>query len=338
MKKIVMFGLAMLLGQAVAVAGGPVLPNEESVIGTVNGKAINLGDLQTRKIHELRIDLHKEIENAFISEAIKRLRKTDKGFADISLPPMKESEVRKFFDDNGLDRRGSYEQFAPQIRQYLTQMMQARVEYSLYKIAMEKGKASSNMVAPGAYVVSVPVETAFIRGAVNGSVMMLEFSDFQCPFCKKAQPTIRDLIKKYGDRVAFGYRHFPLSFHQDADNSAVATECAREQDKFVQMHSRLYKQQSNQPVEQLKKIAQEIGVADMDKFNTCLDEERYRSQINRDVAVAESVGISGTPAFIIGNYDRKNGVVVGEILSGAQPLDIFAKTLDKYLSNAGKTN
>lgn len=338
MKKLIVFGLAMLFGQGVATAGNPVLPTEESVIGTVEGKEISLGEIQNRKIHELRLKLYKEIENAFISEAIKRLKVSDKGFGEVSLPELEESEVRKFYDDNNLAQRGSYEQLAPQIRMYLKKMFLAKIEYNLYKIAEGNGRVSSNMVVPGAFIVSVPVETAFIQGAVNGSVMMLEFSDFQCPFCKKVQPTIRNLVKTYSDRVAFGYRHLPLAFHQEADESAVATECAREQGKFLQMHERLYQQQRNQSMDQLKQLAKEIGIADLDKFNKCLAEDKYRAQVNRDMKVAASVGISGTPAFVIGKYDKKNGVVEGEILSGALPLDAFAKTLEKYLSNKGKTN
>ncbi|MCP4277893.1 MAG: thioredoxin domain-containing protein, partial [Gammaproteobacteria bacterium] len=128
----------------------------------------------------------------------------------------------------------------------------------------------------------------------------------------------------------------PLSSHREADESAVATECAREQGKFLQMHGRLYQQQSNQSVAELKKLAQKIGVPDLDKFNTCLDEDRYRARVNKDMEVAASLGISGTPAFVVGRYDSAKGVVEGEILSGAQPLDIFAKTLQKYLPNGGK--
>jgi len=338
MKKVIVLGLSMLFGQAVAVAGNAILPNEESVIGTVNGKNVTLGEVQTRKIHELRKDLFKEMENAFISEAIKRLRKKDKGFADIKLPEMKESEVRRFYKDNGLAQHGSYEELAPQVRQYLSQMMRARVEYNLYKLAGEKGQVSSKMVDPGAFIIKVPVETAFIQGATKGSVMVLEFSDFQCPFCRKVQPTVREMVKRYSDRVAFAYRHLPLSIHPQAEGSAVATECAREQGKFIQMHERLYQQQSNQSAAVLKKIAKDVGVKDMDKFNACLDEGKYRSLVKRDMEVAASVGISGTPAFIIGRFDSEKGVVEGEVLSGAQPLEVFVKIVEKYLSSMAKAN
>ncbi len=332
MKKILVFGLAMLSAQVTAAADYSILPDESSVVGAVNGKDVSLGEIQNKKIHELRQDLHKEIENAFISEAIKRLRETNKEFGAISIPPLKDAEIRKFYDDNGLNMRGSYEQFAPQIRQYLRQMMQSREEYRLYKTAEEKGQATSRLVDPGPFLISVPVETAFIQGAKGGSVMLLEFSDFQCPYCKKVQPALRDLVKKYHDRVAFGYRHFPLDFHQEADESAIAAECAREQGKFLEMHASLYQQQKRQSVSDLKMIATKIGVADTKKFNACLDGNKYRKLLERDMEVARSIGINGTPAFVIGNYDSKKGVLTGEILTGALPVEVITETLEEYLA------
>jgi len=338
MNKVIVFGLAMMFGHVVAAAGNAVLPSEESVIGKINGKEVKLGDIQTRKIHELRRELFKEIENAFITEAIAQLKKSDAGFGDITLPPLKESEVREFYDDNGLARRGSYEQLAPQIRQYLVRMLEAQVAYNLYKIAGEKGQVSSNMLDPGEFIVTAPVETAFIQGAEKGAVMVMEFSDFQCPFCRQVQPTIQELQKRYRDKVAFGYRHLPLSIHQEADESAIAVECAREQGKFVQMHNRLYQQQSQQSVDALKKLAKDISVADLAEFGRCLDEERYRGQVRRDMDVAASVGITGTPAFIVGRYDREKGEVVGQILTGNQSLKAFVDVLDKYLMKVTMAN
>jgi protein-disulfide isomerase len=322
----------MLYGQAVAASSGSLLPDESSVIGEVNGETITLGDIQNKKIHELRSNLYKELESAFISEAISRLRETNKEFGKISVPTLAEADIRKFYDENGLAMRGSYEQFAPQIKQYLTQMMQASEEYKLYKIAGDKGQASNLLVDPGPFVVTVPVETAFIQGAKKGSVMLLEFSDFQCPYCKKVQPALKKLVNKYSDKVAFGYRHYPLAFHQDADESAVAAECAREQGKFIEMHTKLYQQQSKQSIDDLKAIAKDIGVKDLNKFNTCLSSDKYRKLLDRDMEVAESVGINGTPAFVVGKYDSNTGVIKGEILTGALPMEVLDEAVKRYLA------
>jgi protein-disulfide isomerase len=332
MNKFIVIGLAMLCGQVMAASNNSLLPDESSVVGKVNGTQITLGEIQNKKIHDLRSDLHKELENAFISEAIRRLRDSDKAFGKISVPALKDEEIRKFYDDNNLSMRGSYEQFEPQIRQYLTQMLTAREEYKLYKAAGDKGQASNNLVGPGPFLVTVPVETAFIQGAKKGSVMLLEFSDFQCPYCKKVQPALQKLVKKYSDKVAFGYRHYPLAFHQEADESAIAAECAREQGKFMEMHAILYRQQKSLSIENLQLMAKKIGVKDLKKFNACLKGDKYRKQLARDMEVAESVGINGTPAFIIGKFDSEKGIIRGEILTGAQPIDVIEQALNRYLS------
>jgi protein-disulfide isomerase len=203
----------------------------------------------------------------------------------------------------------------------------------LYKVAGDKGQASSRLVDPGPFIVTVPVETAYIQGAKSGSVMLLEFSDFQCPYCKKVQPALQKLVKKYKAKVAFGYRHYPLAFHQEADESAVAAECAREQGKFMEMHTHLYQQQSKQSLEDLKSIAKDIGIKDLKKFNACLKDNKYRKLLERDMEVAQSVGINGTPAFVIGKYDSKKGIIKGEILSGAQPVEVIEEAITKYLAN-----
>jgi protein-disulfide isomerase len=331
MKKLIVICFAILSGQVLAASESSLLPNESSVLGKVNGNDIILKEIQSKKIHDLRRELYKELENAFITEAINRLKKTNKEFARITVPPSKEQDIRKFYDENGLAMRGSYEMFAPQIRLHLAQTNRAREEYKLYKMAGEKGQVSSRLVDPGPFIVTLPVETAFIQGAKNGSVMLLEFSDFQCPYCKKVQPALQKLVKIYKDKVAFGYRHFPLAFHQEADESAIASECAREQGKFIEMHTRLYEQQEKQSVEELKGIAKDIGVKDLQKFNTCLTEDKYRKLLNRDMEVAQSVGINGTPAFVIGNYDSKSGIIKGEILSGALPVEVIEQVLLTYL-------
>jgi protein-disulfide isomerase len=332
MKKFLLIGLVIFSGQAFGAVNSSVLPDESSIVGEVNGKQITLGELQNRKIHELRSKLYETMENAFISAAIKQLRKSNKEFGKISVPEPKEKEVKDFYESNNLSMRGSYEQFAPQIRQYLKQMMLAREEYKLYKMAAKKGQASTKLVEPEPFLVTVPVETAYIQGAKKGSVMLLEFSDFQCPYCKKVQPALQKLVEKYSDKVAFGYRHFPLAFHQEADESAVAAECAREQGKFLEMHASLYKQQNNQSVENLKKIAKDIGVKDLGKFNSCLQGDKYRKLLARDMEVAESIGINGTPAFVVGKFDSDKGMLKGEILSGALPIDELEKALKKYLA------
>jgi protein-disulfide isomerase len=139
------------------------------------------------------------------------------------------------------------------------------------------------------------------------------------------------LIKEYGDRVAFGYRHFPLPFHKEADEAAIAVECARDQEKFEELHSLLFENQKNQFVEDLVGYADEIGLKDVDQFEKCIVKEKYRSRVLEDMKAGQQAGVTGTPGFFIGTFDSKTGRVRGELLSGARPLQDFKQSLEKYL-------
>ena len=96
-----------------------------------------------------------------------------------------------------------------------------------YSIGIEKGLIVSHLEIPSKFFTKGNLKTAYVRGNKKASVILIEFSDYHCPFCRKIQTTINKLIKKFGDRVAFGYRHFPLSFHKEADEAAISSECAR---------------------------------------------------------------------------------------------------------------
>ena len=99
--------------------------------------------------------------------------------------------------------------------------------------------------------------------------------------------------------MAFGYRHFPLAFHKEADEAAIASECAREQGKFEEIHMILYSRQKAQDKEELKKYAREIKVKYPDKFDECLDNEKYRGLVDQDMKDGSSLGITGTPGFLL---------------------------------------
>ena len=124
-----------------------------------------------------------------------------------------------------------------------------------YSLALKKGWVISNLEAPSDFLLKGNIKTGYLRGNKKASVILLEYSDYQCPFCSRVQSTIRKLIDKYQDRVAFGYRHFPLAFHKEADEAAIASECAREQGKFEEIHRLLYSRQKAQGKEELKKYA-----------------------------------------------------------------------------------
>ena len=172
----------------------------------------------------------------------------------------------------------------------------------------------------------VPVETgsAPSRGNPKAPVTILEFSDFQCPYCVRARPVVQRVREAYGDKVRFVFRHFPLDFHAQAQKAGEAAACAGEQDRFWEMHDLLWENASKLQVADLKAHAAGLGL-DGAAFSTCLDSGRHEGLVERDLAAGQGYGVSGTPAFFVN----------GRPLVGAQPFEAFAKVIDDELARAG---
>ena len=154
-------------------------------------------------------------------------------------------------------------------------------------------------------------------GAKNAKVTIVEFSDFECPFCSQAHPVVNELRRRYSDKVYFIYRDFPLTqIHPQALLAAMAGQCAHEQGKFWGMHDKLFINQDRLALENIKKYAVEIGLNSL-QFNGCLDTGKYLSEIEQDISDGLSVGIEATPTFIV------NGVK----LPGVIPLATFEKII-----------
>ncbi len=137
------------------------------------------------------------------------------------------------------------------------------------------------------------------KGGANAKVTIVEFSDFQCPFCARAQGFLDSLGGQYGNRLKFVYRHFPLSsIHPDAQKAAEASECAAEQGRFWQMHDVIFENQNALSVPDLKEYAKDVGM-DTAKFNSCLDSGRTAGVVAFDQKDGEKLGVQGTPYFFI---------------------------------------
>jgi protein-disulfide isomerase len=170
---------------------------------------------------------------------------------------------------------------------------------------------------------------------ISRKVFLLEYSDFQCPFCKRVQSTLKKLRKNYSEKVQFGYRHFPLPFHKEATFLAEAVECARDQNKFWEMQSVLYDIDDETFVlseVELVKLAKKAGVKNLKDFQTCAQKRKYKSRVTEDIRAGARLGIQGTPTFILGIYDLENGTVSGEMFSGAVSNEKFVEVIEKYLS------
>ncbi|MEK7172486.1 MAG: thioredoxin domain-containing protein [Patescibacteria group bacterium] len=159
-----------------------------------------------------------------------------------------------------------------------------------------------------------------IRGNPNASITLVEFSDFQCPFCESQYQTLKQLLDEYPQKIRLVYRHFPLGFHQFAQKAAEASECADEQGKFWEYHDKLFQNQNDYNVANFKKWAAGLSLK-TEQFNSCLDSGKYTSKVQADAQEGAQKGVNGTPATFIN----------GQLISGALPYATFKEAIDSLL-------
>jgi protein-disulfide isomerase len=160
-------------------------------------------------------------------------------------------------------------------------------------------------------------------GPKAAPVTIIEFSDFECPYCAQAAPILKQVREAYGDKVRFVYRDYPLSIHAHAGKAAEAGACAREQGKFWEMHDKLFADQGHLTVPDLKNDAKVLGL-DTEAFDACLDSSRYEPTWKAQAQDGEKYGVTGTPFFFVN----------GRMLNGMVPLATMRTLIDEELRRA----
>ncbi len=202
------------------------------------------------------------------------------------------------------------------IREFLTQ--QERQKATMAYIDKLKGvhKASTNLPV---YRVKVKTEGPS-KGPVDAKVVILEFADFECPYCVRGNDTLNELLKKYPKDVRVVFKDFPLDFHQNAVPAAVGVRCAGQQKKYWEMHAKMFESYDSLSAEKINALAVDVGL-DMKVFSTCMADPQHAEAVKADQQEGASYGVEGTPAFFV------NGIP----LSGAQPLSAFADLVEREL-------
>jgi protein-disulfide isomerase len=188
----------------------------------------------------------------------------------------------------------------------------------------------------------VSIDDDPIKGnPAQATVAIVEFSDYECPFCKRYyEEAYQDIVKNYvdTDKAFIVFRDNPLSFHDPlATQQAIAGECVQDlggDDKYYEYHDLIFETtESNIGMEksELYTLAAKVGV-DKKKFSSCFDKEKFKEEVEKDMADAAEAGLSGTPGFVVGTVDE-NGIVDGKVVSGAQPYSVFKATIEEYLAN-----
>jgi protein-disulfide isomerase len=215
------------------------------------------------------------------------------------------------------------EQVKPQIIQFLSQRQEAVATRELVDSLRAKYKPVINLEAPRLDVATGDLEG---RGPADAPITIIAFSDYECPYCKRAEETVEQVIAAYPNKIRYYHRDFPLDFHANARPAAEAARCANAQGKFWPYRTALFASQ-NLAEERLKSIADETGV-DRAKFDECLASDQFASAIDKDMSDGAGVGVNGTPAFFVN----------GRMLSGAQPLEAFKEIIEGELAGKAAAN
>jgi len=237
---------------------------------------------------------------------------------DSKVPEPSDREVEAYFLGQG-NANARFDDVKEQIRTTLKSVM---VQKARQKYADGLRKKTEVVVFLRQPTVDVGYDAARVRGGPQAPVTIVEFSDFQCPFCKQSEGTLKDLLAKYDGQVKIAWRDFPLrEIHPLAQTAAEAARCAGDQGKFWEFHDVLFADQSKLKEADLLASAKAIGLNEK-SFRSCLAGGKFKSKIDADLEDGRKAGVVGTPGFFI------NGV----FLSGAQPPADFEKIIDNQLA------
>lgn len=305
----------------------------DATVATYTGGKVTGAELNAvvgAKVYELRQQAaeQKALEAAVKAEAKKQGITEEQYFKkeiDSKVPTPAEAEVNAFFENakaqGQIPANVTLEQAHQQVVQEMTQ--QPRQDVAKAKFAELRKQYNIQLMLPEPVKPRISVEPKGpARGPADAKVTIVEFSDFQCPFCARAYDTVEQVMQAYPGKVRLVFRNFPLNFHPFAQKAAEASACADDQGKFWPYYETLFKNQQKLAVADLKDHAKSLGL-DATKFAKCLDSGDKTKSVQVDQEAGTQATVNGTPAFFI------NGVM----LSGALPLEEFKKVIDKELAS-----
>jgi protein-disulfide isomerase len=335
-------GVALVV--SVLSAGSPVAPLSAAVAGqsqtsptpvvaVVNGKEITEQELLERvrgEVLKLEAQMYQVRRNGteeLISEYLLGQAAQARGLTgeqllqqevDAKIGEVTDQEVDDFYAANQARIRKPLDEVRPQIRNYLQQNKLTEARRIYLKGLRDKAQVKVYLTPP---IVDVSAEDAPFKGPVDAPITIVEFSDFQCSYCKRVINVLDQVLERYPDKVKLAFRDFPIvNIHPHAQKAAEAAHCAAEQGKFWEFHDLLFEKQDAIPTANFADHAKALGL-EVTAFQACMDSRKYQEKVERNYAAGVNAGVSGTPAFFIN----------GRLLSGAQPLEAFKAVIDEEL-------
>ena len=285
----------------------------------------------TQKLYDgRRAALDAIIADMLLTDAAKKKNMTAEAYeveeVGKRVKPVTDSEVVSFYQANVNQMQGRpLEVMAPAINRYLTEQRRAEARQALLTELRKAGPDVRVLIdAPRRDVEIESTDPSL--GRASAPVTIIEFSDFQCPFCQRVAPTIKKIRDTYGDKVRIVWKDFPLtSIHPEAFKASEAAHCAGDQGKYWEYHDRLFANQQQLQIPQLKAHAGAVGL-DQAAFDQCLDSGKHAANVQADIDLGASMGVQSTPTVYIN----------GRVVTGAQPIGVFTSVIDEELAKAGR--
>ena len=323
---------ALLLIPLAASALAADLPE---VVATVNDEPISADVLTASMRGELlqmdmeRYEAMKEQLDSLVAQRLFALEAAARGVSVeeferfevyAKMEPVSPQQVRDFYDANAERMPRPFEELEGRITVHLQRQAEIRRRAALARELRERYPVRIALAPPRA---DVHADDDPFMGPENAPVTLIEFSDFQCPYCRRVQSVLKRLMTAYHGQLKLVFRDFPLrQIHPEAQKAAEAAQCANDQGQFWPYHDRLFAA-TELGVGDLKRYAAEMGL-DVESFNDCLDSEKYGPEVQRDIDDARAAGVDATPSFFV------NGLPI----SGAVPFERFVEMVELALQSA----
>jgi protein-disulfide isomerase len=329
--------LGLVAGLGLALAGSAHAADQAAVVASIGGTPVTASELEAHlsalpfQTRQQYYQMQKQLLDDFINKKLQEKEAAAKGVSadellraevDAKVPDVTDAEAKDFYEKNK-PRFGPTTE-ADAIVQIKNGLKQQRVgeKRQEYITSLRAKGGVKVMLEPPRLQVESDGDPA--KGPDAAPVTIVEFSDFQCPFCSRVLPTLKKIEETYGDKVRIVFRDLPLlQIHPNAAKAAEAAQCAHEQGKFWEMHDKMFGNQSALGVPELKKYAVELGMK-AESFDQCLDSGKHEAEWKKDSDDAQKYGLSGTPGFFIN----------GRLLDGARPYEMFAAIIDEELALA----
>lgn len=315
---------------------GQAVPNDQgdksAVVAEVNGEKLTFGDLEQQEGGQLLqaryayYNSQRKALDQLIDEKLLEIHARSKG---LTVDQLLDKEVYDKIKDptedqlqvyyEGLETNEPYEAVRDRVLEHIRELRHGKARAAYVADLKKQATLQVMLQAPTA---TLEVKDAYLRGPKNAPVTLVEFADYECPYCQRVKPDLQKLQTEYGDKVAIVYKDFPLPMHHRAQKAAEAARCAGEQGKFWEFNDVLfYSKQLD--ISNLKQDAHVLKL-DEQRFNQCLDNGTEAAAVKKDLEEGKHLGLSGTPSFFVN----------GHFISGAVEYSALKEMVDQQLAVA----